>query len=85
MPTELYYEESTFFRKKTDIAGTWEIQLGIESGKNNPTVVIIVLMENDKCVFDWLPVSPAVCALGSGRYLDIYTNFEYSRKLFLEG
>ena len=50
-------------------------------------------MENDKFdsqthdnfVFDWLPVSSAVCRFGSERYPDNYMNFVYSRIKFHEG
>ena len=77
-PTELYYEERTVFRKRFKNAGTWELQLGIESGKNILSFVIIACMENDKfgsqthdnSAFFWLPMSSAVCRLGSERYLD---------------
>ena len=50
-------------------------------------------MENNKLdfqrhatsVFDWLPISFAVCRLGSERYPDIYRNFDCSRNNFHEG
>ena len=50
-------------------------------------------MENDKfdsqrhdnSVFDWLPVSSAVCRLGSERYPDKHMNFDFSRNNFHEG
>ena len=76
--TEVYYEECTNFRRKINNGRRWEMQLGIESGTNIPSFVIIAFMENDKFdsqrhdsfVFDWLPVSTAVCRLGSERYSD---------------
>ena len=60
-PIEFYYEEPSVFRKKMKHAGMWELQLGIDSGKNFRSFVIIVFMENDKfdsqrhdySVFDW--------------------------------
>ena len=45
IPTEIYYEERSVFRKKIIIAGTWEMQLGIQSGKDIPSIVFIAFMK----------------------------------------
>ena len=91
-PTELYYEECTVFRKRTLNNGTWTFELGIESGKKIPSWVIVGFMESDKydeqtrdnSASDWLPVSFAVCRLGSGRYPDNYKIFDYPKTNFHE-
>ena len=51
-------------------------ELGIESSKNIPSWIIVGFMADEKfdsqlqdnSVFDWLPISQAVCRLGSDRY-----------------
>ena len=40
--------------------------------------------EQDNSVFDWLPISQAVCRLGSDRYPNDYINLDYSRNNFHE-
>ena len=92
IPTDLYYEERTVFRRRINNAGTWEMQLSIENGGNITSYMIMPFMENDKfdsqrhdnSVFDWLPVSSAVCRLGSERYTDNYMNFDFSKTIFLK-
>ena len=67
--TELYYQEGSSFRKRIVEFRTRTFELGIESGKNISSWVIVGFMESDKIyeqshvnsVFDWLPVSSAVC------------------------
>ena len=46
-PTELYYEERSEFRKKITNNGLWTFELGIESGKNIPSWVIIGFMADE--------------------------------------
>ena len=61
--------------------------------KNNLLFVIIAFMKNDNLdsqrhdnsVFDRLPVSSAVCRLGSEKYPVNYLNFDCSRTNFQEG
>ena len=61
------------------------MELGLENGKNKPPWVIVGLMESDgfdeqtrdNSAFEWLPVSSAVCSLGSDGYPDNYMNFVY--------
>ena len=92
IPTELYYEERTVFRREINNAGTCEMQLGKEIGRNIPSYVIIAFMVNDKFdsqrhdnfVFDWLPMSSAVCRLRSERYPDNFINFDNSGNIFQE-
>ena len=91
-PTELYYEERSVHRRKITNNGLWTFELGIESGKNIPSWVIVGFMEDvrfdsqlhDNSVFDWLPISQAVCRLGSDRYPTDYINLDYSRTNFHE-
>ena len=91
-PTELYYEERTVFRKKISNDGLWTFELGIESGKNIPSWVIIGFMADNKfdsqlhdnSVFDWLPISQAVCRIGSEKYPGDYINLNYPRNNFHE-
>ena len=91
-PTELYYEERSVHRRKITNNGLWTFELGIESGKNIPSWVIVGFMQDakfdsqvhDNSVFDWLPISQAVCRLGSDRYPTDYINLDYSRNNFHE-
>ena len=70
----------------------WTFELGIESSKNIPSWIIIGFMKDEKfdsqlhdnSVFDWLPISQAVCRLGSDRYPNDYINLDYSRNNFHE-
>ena len=92
IPTELYYEERTVFRRKITNNGLWTFELGIESGKNIPSWIIIGFMADEKfdsqlednSVFDWLPISQAVCRIGSDRYPNDYINLDYPRNNFHE-
>ena len=75
--SELYYKEGSVIRKRILNNGTWTLQLSIASGKNIPSWVVVGFVKSDKfdeksphdSVFDWLPVSSAVCGLGSDRYI----------------
>ena len=91
-PAELNYEERTVFSKKKLNDGTRVFHLGIQSGKNIPSCAILAFMEirkfdeqiRDFSAFDWLPVSSAVCILGSDSYLDSRTGFDYPSFYFQE-
>ena len=49
-PTWFYYEERTVFRKRRPNNGTWIFEVGIESGENLPSWVIVGFMES--CTFN---------------------------------
>ena len=48
IPTELYYEERTVFRKKIANNGLWTFELGIGSSKNVPSWIIVGFMKDEK-------------------------------------
>ena len=90
--TELHYEERTVFRKRILNTGTWICELGIESVRNVPSWITLEFSESNKfdedsrgnSVFGWLPVSVAVCRLGSVSYPDIYLNLIIQELIFLK-
>ena len=92
IPAELIYKERTVFSKRILNDGTWAFELGIQSGKNILSWVIFCFMETKKLdeqirdisAFDWLPVSSAVCLLGSDIYLDSRMGFDYPSTFFQE-
>ena len=84
--TELHHEERTVSRKKTNDTRTVEIP--VENSKNVRPWVFVQTMEGDNfdeqirdtSAFDWMPVTFAVCRLGTDRYPDIYLSFHYTKK-----
>ena len=92
-PTELYYEERSEYRKKIPNDGLFTFEVGIENSKNIPSWIIIGFMADEKFdsqlhdnnnIFDWLPISQAVCRIGSERYPGNYINLNYPRNNFHE-
>ena len=65
IPTELYYEERSEYRKKIANDGLLTFELGIESSKNIPSWIIVGFKADEKfdsqlhdnSIFDWLPIS----------------------------
>ena len=90
IPTALCFEERTVFRQRILVNGYWTFELGIESGKILSSWVIVRFADSDE--FDeetrnnsaCLPVSSAVCRLGSDRYPDNSRIFDYPRTNFYE-
>ena len=76
-PAELYYMERTVFTKDENTNNTWTFELG-SYGKSPPTFVIVGFQDrnkidsqtHDKEISDRLPISNAVCNMGSGKYPD---------------
>ena len=48
VPTELYFDERTVFRKRILKTGIWSFELGIEGGENLPSCVIVGLIDCDE-------------------------------------
>ena len=75
--TELYYMERIVFRKDVNTNNNWTFELG-NSGESTPTFVIVGFQArnkidsqtHDNAIFDRLPVSNAVCKIGSEKYPD---------------
>ena len=76
-PTELFYTERTVFRKDVNTNNKWTFELGL-SGKSTQTFVIVGFQARNKidsqthinATFDRLPISNAVCKIGSEKYSD---------------
>ena len=74
-PTELYYMERVVFRKDVNTNNNWTFELG-NSGESTPTFVIVGYQArkkidsktHDNAIFDHLPISNAVCKIGSEKY-----------------
>ena len=74
-PTELSYRERIIFRKDVNTNSNWTFELG-SSGESCPTFVIVGFQArnkidsqvHDNAVFDQLPISNAVCKIGSEKY-----------------
>ena len=85
-PTELFYTERVVFRKDVNTNNNWTIELG-NSGESTPTFVIVGFQTrnkidsqtNDNAIFDRLPVSNAVCKIGSEKYPDDGIECDYDR------
>ena len=71
-PTELYYMERIVFRKEVNTNNNWTIGIGT-SGESTPTFVIVGFQDRNEtdsqtranAIFDRLPISNAVCKIGS--------------------
>ena len=76
-PTEIFYTERTVFRKDVNTNNNWTFELG-NSGESAPTFVVVAFQArnkidsqtHDNAIFDRLPVSNAVCKIGSEKYPD---------------
>ena len=74
-PTELFYMERIVFRKDVNTNNNWTFDLG-KSGESTPTFVIVGFQArnktdsrtHDNAIFDRLPISNAVCKIGSENY-----------------
>ena len=89
-PTELSYTERTNFRKDVNTNSSWTFELGNaggSSGIESPTFVIVGFQArnkidsqvHDNAVFDRLPISNAVCKIGSEKYPDDGIECDYDR------
>ena len=71
-PTELFYTERVVFRKDVNTNNNWTFELG-NSGESTPCFIIvgfqtrnkIVSQTHNNAIFDRLPISNAVCKIGS--------------------
>ena len=85
-PTELYHIERVVFRKDVNTNNNWTFELG-NSGESTPTFVIVAFQArnkidsqtHDNAIFDRLPVSNAVCKIGSEKYPDDGIECDYER------
>ena len=85
-PTELFYTELTVFRKNVNTNSNWTFELG-NAGTSTPTFVIVGFQArnkidsqvHDNAVFDRLPISNAVCKIGSEKYPDDGIECDYNR------
>ena len=85
-PTELYFTERTGFRKDVNTNSNWTFELG-NAGTSTPTFVIVGFQArnkidsqvHDNAVFDRLPISNAVCKIGSEKYPDDGIECDYDR------
>ena len=85
-PTELFYTERIIFRKDVNTNSNWTFELG-SSGTSTPTFVIVGFQArnkidsqvHDNAVFDRLPISNAVCKIGSEKYPDDGIECDYNR------
>ena len=90
-PTELFYTERTVFRKDVNTNNNWTFELGTISD-TTPTWVIVGFQNrnkhdsqtNDNSTFDRLPISSAVCRIGSECYPDHGINCDYDRDNYHE-
>ena len=89
-PTELFYTERIIFRKDVNSNSNWTFELGNaggNSGESCPTFVIVGFearnkidsQVHDNAVFDRLPISNAVCKIGSEKYPDDGIECDYNR------
>ena len=85
-PTELYYIERVVFRKDVNTNNNWTFELG-NSGESTPTFIIVGFQArnkvdsqtHDNAIFDRLPISNAVCKIGSEKYPDDGIECDYDR------
>ena len=85
-PTELHYIERVVFRKDVNTNNNWTFELG-NSGESTPIFVIVGFQARNKidlqihnnATFDKLPISNAVCKIGSEKYPDDGIECDYDR------
>ena len=88
-PTELSYMERIIFRKDVNTNSNWTFELG-SSGTSTPIFVIVGFQGrnkidsqvHDNAVFDRLPISNAVCKIGSEKYPDDGIECDYDRDIY---
>ena len=88
-PTETFYTERTVFRKDVNTNNSWTIELG-NSGESTPTYVVVGFQArnkidsqtHDNAIFDRLPVSNAVCKIGSEKHPHDGIECDYNRDKF---
>ena len=88
-PTEIFYIERVVFRKDVNTNNNWTFELG-NSGESTPIFVIVAFQARNKidsqthdtAIFDRLPVSNAVCKIGSEKYPDDGIECDYDRDKF---
>ena len=86
-PTELFYTERTVYRKDVNTNSNWTFELGNSNNESCPIFVIagfqarnkIDSQTHDNAVFDTLPISNAVCKIGSEKYPDDGIECDYDR------
>ena len=89
-PTELSYTERIIFRKDVNTNSNWTFELGSSGGEaaqSTSTFVIVGFQArnkidsqvHDNAVFDRLPISNAVCKIGSEKYPDDRIECDYDR------
>ena len=86
VPTEIYYMERIVFRKDVNTNNNWTFELG-SSGESTPSFIIVGFQARNKidsqtqdnAIFDRLPVSTAVCKIGSEKYPDDGIECDYDR------
>ena len=85
-PTEIYSMERIVFRKDVNTNNNWTFELG-SSGESTPSFIIVGFQArnkidsqtHDNAIFDRLPVSDAVCKIGSEKYPDDGIECDYDR------
>ena len=85
-PTEIFYTERVVFRKDVNTNNNWTFEL-CNSGESTPTFVIVAFQArnkidsqtHDNALFDRLPISNAVCKIGSEKYPDDGIECDYDR------
>ena len=78
--------ERIVFRKDVNTNNNWTFELG-NSGETTPTFVVVAFQAknkidsqtHDNAIFDRLPVSNAVCKIGSEKYPDDGIECDYDR------
>ena len=86
----MFYTECTVFGKDVNTNNSWTFELGNSGGEaaqSTPTFVIVGFrarnkidsQTHDNAVFDRLPISNAVCKIGSEKYPDDGIECDYDR------
>ena len=93
-PTELFYTERTVFRKDANKKNNWTFELGNSGSGSNPelTPVFVIVgfqarniidsQTHGNATFDRLPISNAVCKIGSEKHPGYGRKCNYSRDKF---
>ena len=85
--TELHYIERVVFRKNGNTNNNWTFELGNSNNESGPIFVIVGFQARNKidsqihnnATFDKLPISFAVCQIGSEKYPDDGIECDYDR------
>ena len=86
-PTELHYIERVVFRRDVNTNSNWTFELGNSNNESCPMFVIVGFQASSKidsqihnnATFDKLPISNAVCKIGSEKYPDDGIECDYDR------